>query len=123
MDEFIEVILFVITIVIFIVSAIRKQKKKPDGKKAGMQSVLESFLGVEKEQVLTADNYFDSESGRPVKESVEFQPSVSKDFNSEGIDSIPDSDDYEEEVSDTNSGFQFDLRSAVIYSEIMNRKY
>jgi len=125
MEDVIQVLVFVVTFIIFIVSAIRKQKKKPNAKSKNFNGLIESMLGVSTEtqpsqpqQNIEYDSFQDDTFIDTSKKTNEV-------LADEEIDAIPDTDkkdmvDIEEE--DITSESAFDLRSAVIYSEILNRK-
>lgn len=124
MDDVIQVVVFVVTFIIFIVSAILKQKKKTNTKNNNFGKVVESIFGlsVEAPQEPHEDAFIDSmiidEVG--IKSNQKQKP-----FVNEGVDAIPDKADEiyndfenEEEIDEPS----FDLRKAVIYTEILNRK-
>ena len=118
MDDIIQILFFVLTFALFVYSAIRKQKKQPTKQKGALDHALESFLGFP----LTAE---------PLHEKAQYSESR---FTEE-LDSKPQWVDKQKETKieapiKINEAFEeeapikpaFDLRSAIIYSEILNRK-
>ncbi len=124
MDDIIQVLIFLGTIIIFIVSAVAKQKKKPNQTNKKFDNVLEELFGFPSENPVMAQNPFrpaDFESQTVEKSTIE-APTTTK----EGVKAIPDDDLEEIEESadnETENNSVFDLRQAVIFSEILNRKY
>lgn len=123
MDDLFQVLIFIITFIIFIVSAVRKQKKKSGNKSKGIEGVIESFFGVQ-EKLIPKPQEVQFEY--PTQEEIVTETiKVDKPLHEEGEDVIPNSEssiDAYDEVDDEIEASEFDLQSAVIYSEILNRK-
>ncbi len=123
MDDLFQVLIFVVTFIIFIVSAVRKQKKKAGKKVSGIEGLLESFLGQQEKPAHTPEEV---RFEYPVQEEIITNTAkVTKPLREEGIDAIPDKkikDDVYDIVDEEIEESEFDLQSAVIYSEILNRK-
>ena len=125
MDDVIQILVFVVTIVIFIASAVIKQKKKPNGKSSNFESVVESLFGIPSEvnqpvkSPIIKDYYEEEEdfviveSKKTEKEYEEGVRSIKLENNVNRVELIEEEEDDED---------QFDLRQAIIYSEIINRK-
>jgi hypothetical protein len=115
MDDLIQVLFFVLTFALFIYSAIRKQKK-PNRQVKPIDNVLESFLGIplENEPIKTEEqqqynlNIFEN------KVSIVDNQTDTKQEANLAKEMEPEEFNYQEPP--------FDLRSAVIYSEILNRR-
>ena len=141
MDDLIQILVFVVTFIVFIASAIMKNKKKPDAKVSNFESVVESIFGIPQENLsfqkqvpandfyqdnFTSESFFEDEYNRPTISKENSEKKLEKLIKEEGINAIPDdintfSDEFDaDEVTDR---YEFDLRQAVIYSEILNRKY
>jgi len=124
MDDVIQLLVFFVTIVIFIVSAVFKQKKKPEKQSSNFESLIETFLGVSPENQSikqVGEDVFEVESEKKLKTINNNQHT----FQEEGIDAIPDSEsEIEEDIQDdeVEYGASFNLKQAVIYSEILKRK-
>lgn len=122
MDNVFELIVFLITAVIFIVSAITKQKKKPNQKVSGMDNLVESFFGITEEP----EPYVDSTDDSPVIEHSRLKTNnENREVKNvkEEVNVMPDIEDERKDVEDSDQLADFDLRQAVIYSEILNRKH
>lgn len=130
MDDFIQVLIFLVTFIIFIVSAVRKQKKKSGGKSSSFESVIESFFGVQEKntpeqqipQYEQQENQFEQQI---ISDTNISKRKADKPLYKEGVDAIPNRDDYnylEKETEEEDDESEFDLQSAVIYSEILNRR-
>jgi hypothetical protein len=141
MDDLIQILVFVVTFIVFIASAIMKNKKKPDAKVGNFESVVESIFGIPQENLsfqkqvpvndfyqdnFTSESFFEDEYNRPTISKENSDKKLEKLIKEEGINAIPDdintfSDEFDaDEVTERP---KFDLRQAVIYSEILNRKY
>jgi len=130
MDDTIQILVFVVTIIVFIVSAVMQQKKKPDApKSSNFETIVESFFGipqensqVQREEIRT--DYFQSEyTERDAVQNDSFKVRKEKMVdlvNTEGVNAIADPVE-ESHVDDVVT--PFDARQAIIYSEILNRKY
>jgi hypothetical protein len=124
MDDAIQVLVFVVTFIIFIVSAVMKQKKKANTKNNNFGNVIESIFGlsVEAPPEPQEDAFVDDIKIDEV--GVTSNPNQES-FVNEGVNAIPDKvnenyNDFESEEELEESSF--DLRKAVIYTEILNRK-
>ncbi len=134
MDDVIQILVFVVTIIIVIASAIMKQKKKTGAKNINLESLVESFIGgvsqnqnqpltdVE-EKIEQDDSFFDDETDKNKLQIVD--DLIKGKYFEKGADAIPDNnedisinDKIDNEIVEAN----FDLRQAVIYSEILKRK-
>lgn len=135
MDDTIQILVFVVTFIVFIVSAIMQQKKKPNAKSSNFESVVESIFGIPQEspqfqKEVSQNDYFQSEyneSDALQNESFRSRrDNMAKLVEKEGVKgivdplSIPEEDSHQE---DELALAPFDARQAIIYSEIMNRKY
>lgn len=134
MDDLVQVLIFVATAIFFIFSAVKKSKKKSGNKSVTFESVVESFLGepVKKAQELEVepDTEFTQHQAWFEQEHdevsvVEPSKSTKSSFEEEGVDAIPDkksTSNLAYEIEEEEAELEFDLREAVIYSEILNRK-
>ena len=123
MEDVIQVLIFVVTFIIFIVSAVRKQKKKPNAKSSSFNGLIESVLGVP-EEIRQPQQNIDYDSFQN-DTFIDTDTKSNETLVDEGIDAIPDNnvdDIVDIETEDVSPESTFDLRSAVIYSEILNRK-
>ena len=134
MDDVIQLLVFLATFIIFIVSVIIKQKKKSGTKGNKLESVIESFFGVTAENKSPTPSNWDVH----VEAQADLFEAPTKDNNSmvnkkqiktplieEGIDAIHDYGgdlNIDNQIDDNVVETGFDLRKAVIYSEILNRK-
>jgi len=127
MDELIQVLLFILTIVIFVVSGLRKQKKKPNASPTPTDELLESLFGIPtpKPEIIEEKEIIIEPLKEPIKEVKQkpFKPLLPE----EGIAAV--SNKYGSNVSNVEEEKELektvpvlDLRTAVIYSEILNRK-
>lgn len=124
MENIFELVVFFITAVIFIVSAITKQKKKTNQQThtSGMDNLVESFFGitedtVEEPQVEAEQTFNEAPVDRTKK--VVYNNKIAKETEKDVPNKrfVTPSEEKEEEAID------FDLRQAIIYSEILNRKH
>lgn len=122
MDDLIQVLIFIVTFIIFIVSAVRKQKKKPTTGSSGFDEAFESLFGLP----TVTENPIPATEPPPVKKS---EPRILKKEQKqpvlfeEGIDAIPNKTTRNENEVDKNQVLgEFDLRQAVIYQTILSRK-
>jgi len=118
MDDFFQIMVLLITIVIFVVSALRKQKKQTNQNPAIIDGVLESFFGIppELKRPIIED---EPEVQQPV-EVIAKKP-YKPDNVVEGEKAIINKP-VENELVNESQGIEFNLRDAVIYSEILNRR-
>ncbi|MFA6402929.1 MAG: hypothetical protein WCX31_15110 [Salinivirgaceae bacterium] len=121
MDDLVQVLLFVLTLVIFIFSALRKQKKKPATNVSPADNLLESLFGIPQPSPVYAS--VDEEANEEHYAEVEIKP-VSPRLPDEGIVAITNKPEassliYEEEEKTYQP---IDLRTAIIYNEILTRK-
>lgn len=141
MDDLIQILIFVVTFIVFIASAIMKNKKKPDAKATNFESVVESIFGIPQENLsfqkqvpmndfyqdnFTSESFFEDEYNRKTISKESSDKKLEKLIKEEGINAIPDNINSISAEFDTDNGIErpeFDLRQAVIYSEILNRKY
>lgn len=141
MDDLIQILVFVVTFIVFIASAIMKNKKKPDAKVSNFESVVESIFGIPQENLsfqkqvpvndfyqdnFTSESFFEDEYNRPTISKENSEKKLEKLIKEEGINAIPDeinSFSDELDADKVTERPEFDLRQAVIYSEILNRKY
>lgn len=122
MDDLIQILLFVLTFVLIVFSAIRKQKK-PNSKQASTVDIsLESLFGIPQvEEPQSRVREF------PVEEADDYEFGTDEGV-SEPIPEIVNQEsefvevEEEKEESQSKIAHDFDLRKAVIYSEILNRK-
>ncbi len=131
MDDIIQVLVFLVTFIIFIASAIMKKKKKPGAKNSNFESLVESFFGVSaqnqpiKKEVQSEQEVSFFEDENKIKNKRVAKNSINTQFIEEGIDAIPDNNDgvkLGNQIDNETVEAEFDLREAVIYSEILNRK-
>jgi hypothetical protein len=121
MDDLIQILFFVLTFALFVFSAIRKQKKPNNKPASAVDVTLESLFGipmVEERQPSRTDEYLTEE------DEYEFgaDEGVSELIPETVTSKVEEETDRDEEESDYNPAYEFDLRKAVIYSEILNRK-
>lgn len=123
MDDLLEIIAFLVTFVIFIVSAIIKQKNKNTTPSESNNGFMETFFDMDE---ATEEAY---SKGEILEESLKRKQKMADEKSSqlqaqEGVDAIPDGEDefYEGQEQLASIKDDFDLRKAVIYSEILNRK-
>jgi len=128
MDDVVQVLIFIATFIIFIFSAIKKQKKKAGNSGLTVESVLESFLGGSvKGEPNTQANRSDSVYEESyVEEKVVLERDTKKRRFEEGIAVISDKDGIYDEVMDEpdteEDEREFNLRDAIVYSEILKRR-
>ena len=130
MDDLIQFLIFAAVAIFYVVSAVSKQKKKTAAKK--MNSKQEQFINEEfsseeffmgninsKENFVSESQNFENKKNDIIFENK--QTGNNDIVFEEGINAIPDTEDnnYQE---DTIEREYFDLRNAIIYSEILNRK-
>lgn len=121
MDDLVQVLLFVLTLVIFIFSALRKQKKKPTASVSPADNLLESLFGIPQPNPVYTS--IDEEAIEKRYTEVEIKP-VTPTLPDEGIVAITNKPEassfiYEEEEETYQP---IDLRAAIIYNEILTRK-
>ena len=120
MDDIVQVLLFVLTLVIFIFSALRKQKKKPIASVSPADNLLESLFGIPQPNPVFA----------PVEDEMETEHyseiminPVTATLPEEGIVAITKPEASSRIAEEDEKPFQnFDLRTAIIYNEILTRK-
>ncbi len=128
MDDFGQIIGFIIAAIFFIASAIRKKNKKGAPVKQGnsFTNVLESFLGEDvspQEEIQYAQNYVHPDiEEKPVVPTPEKPISFKKSESSISRDRLHSSFDSRKKEGIKRKKTRIDLRQAVIYSEILNRK-
>ncbi|MDA3891935.1 MAG: hypothetical protein PF517_09775 [Salinivirgaceae bacterium] len=120
MDNIFEIVVFFITAIIFIISAVAKQKKKSNGKQTNVGNLVASFFGIPDELKQRPQIIYEEEPNQfeDIKQTTMRNEISSSD---EGVDAIPNNEAEDFEQDDTTQ-IDFDLRKAVIYSEILNRK-
>lgn len=142
MDDLIQLLVFAITFIVFIASAIMKQKKKPEAKNSNFESVVESLFGIPTEPIRVQKetpyveydwndnpkNTFDLHDEFIDPKQKAYNDKLAQLVKEEGVKAIkvPDEEKFVDVHADEEveaEVFHFDLRQAVIYSEIMNRKY
>lgn len=123
MDDIFNILFFVVTIIIFIISAIRKNKKGSQKPKNSIQSSIESFFDIPQEEIKVETNDFMQQVSinKDDLEEIEIPKKVTRDFT-EAKSVIPDEIKEDEIGRPSEAGIEFDLRSAIIYKEILNRK-
>lgn len=123
MDELINVLIFVGTIVVFIVSAIRKNKGKSEKSPNDFSSSIASFFGD-----VTVDQRKEQEVVVEHPTPKEHKPFSRYQSIAESMKDKKVRNDISEVIKNTeindnpNSSIDFDLRSAIIYKEILDRK-
>jgi hypothetical protein len=122
MDDLIQILFFVLTFALFVFSAIRKQKKPNNKPASAVEVTLESLFGipmVEEPQQTQVNDYFTKE-----EEEYEFgaDEGVSELIPETVNTMVEEETDSDDDESENNPAHEFDLRKAVIYSEILNRK-
>jgi hypothetical protein len=130
MDDLIQFLIFAAVAIFYVASTVSKQKKKTAAKK--MNSKQEQFINEEfsseeffmgninsKEKFVSESQNFENKKNDIIFENK--QTGNNDIVFEEGINAIPDTEDnnYQE---DTIEREYFDLRNAIIYSEILNRK-
>ncbi len=126
MDDLIQILVFAVTFIIFVASAIMKQKKKPNGNQSSVGSFVDSLFGIPETQQQPVSNAYVEEY---FEEEVipEEQPKKVEKTYEEGVRSITskyaEKDLQQLEEEDKEEAFTFDARQAIINSEIINRKY
>jgi hypothetical protein len=119
MDDIVQVLLFVLTLAIFIFSALRKQKKRPEAKPSAADDLLESIFGIPPTtQVFIPEDEIELEV--PLKE-VPANP-LTVPLPEEGIVAVHNTIITERDEEETFIP-AIDLRTAIIYNEILTRKY
>lgn len=119
MDELIQILVFVVSFVVFIVSALRKQKRKVVHEANDINHDLLDFFNVnetneEKEGELKINS---------VNEKIVEQSKKNKKSHDKEVIINEKTNQTNEYIDDnTDNDIEFDLRSAVIYSEILKRK-
>lgn len=122
MDELINILVFVVTIVIFIVSAIRKSNKQP-GKSNNKSKVdLESLFGIQVEEPITVETEKPKEVVVKEKPMVDKKARIEKKTKLGGINNIPNPIKETEIKENVDNEPEFNLQSAIIYTEILKRK-
>ncbi len=122
MDDLKNILVFVVTIAFFIFSAIRKSKKKSPSKAGSIPQSIESLFGLQSE----SDGFNDvtKQYDIPV-DSVENKKVEANDEEiivDEGINAIPDEIKKTQITDIIIEKPVFDLKAAVLYSEILKRK-
>ena len=125
MDDLIQILFFVLAFALFVFSAIRKQKK-PNNKPASAAEVtLESLFGIpmveEPQQTRVNDYLAEEEEYEFGTDEGVLEPKPEK-VNQLVDEEVEEEKEWEEEESQSKIAHEFDLRKAVIYSEILNRK-
>lgn len=122
MDDLVQVLFFLVTLGLFIFSAIRKQKKQPNQKES---------------QPNLIDNTFESLFGIPIEDKNTMPKNTlthEKEISNNPVNVISDEEVFidqkdeqsEELIEPTEPNtipYNFDLKSAIIYNEILNRKH
>lgn len=122
MDNFFEIIIFIITAVIFVVSAVTKQKKKSVGNSNGMDNLVESFLGIPQDEY--GNNVSQAKEEQVLIDEMKEAKQAKEPLNTEkNVDAMPEFKEDELRSEDEVKTVDFDVRQAVIYSEILNRKH
>jgi len=132
MDDLIQFLIFAAVAIFYVASAVSKQKKKAAAKNMKTEQTQEKFINEEFSpeeffmKNINSEEFFVSESQNfeNKKNDVIFEKKQkgNKDITfEEGIDAIPDVKDYNYQ-DDTTEESYFDLKNAIIYSEILNRK-
>ena len=121
MDDLVQVLIFIVTFVIFIVSAVRKQKKRP-APNPGMDDAFESLFGVS--QLSEVDSFETKEAAVQPPAKVTKKQVPKSVLPEEGIKAIPNQPIIaDDNTVESEPGHQsFDLREAVIYQTILTRK-
>jgi len=122
MDELINILVFVGTIAVFIYSAIRKTKKQPEKGKPVPSVSLESLFGIQVEPITEPKVEVTDEPMPYVKPEYIEEPKLKKTLKTQEIGAIPN-EIKKNEISDPIIEEEsFDLKSAVVYTEILKRK-
>ncbi|MGE4287611.1 MAG: hypothetical protein AB7E36_02890 [Salinivirgaceae bacterium] len=122
MDDLIQILFFVLTFVLFVFSAIRKQKKPNNKPASAVDVTLESLFGIpmaEEPQQTQVNDYITKEEEEYEFGTDEGVPELMPETVTSKVEEEMDGD---EEESENIPAYDFDLRKAVIYSEILNRK-
>ncbi|MBI9067127.1 MAG: hypothetical protein JEZ09_07535 [Salinivirgaceae bacterium] len=119
MDDLIQILIVVGSFVVFIISAIRKQKKKPLIAASSAEESIASVFGL---NTYDDDKFVDRNTNSYMNSEAEAS-NIGKEKavnDKQTIDNKKQVLEYIDDIEDCDYGF--DLRSAVIYSEILNRK-
>lgn len=123
MDDIFNILFFAVAIIVFIVSAIRKNKRGAQKPKSNIQSSIEALFDIPQErQVIETNDFIQHVETNKEKVSKTVFENIIEKKHKERVSVIPDKI-KEYEISDVSeSDGTFDLRSAIIYKEILNRK-
>lgn len=125
MDDLIQILFFVLTFALFVFSAIRKQKKPNNKPASAVDVTLESLFGipiVEEPQQTRVNDYLTEEEEYEFGTDEGVSAAKPEMVNQLVEEEVEDEKEWEEEDSQSKIAHEFDLRKAVIYSEILNRK-
>ncbi|PKP11419.1 MAG: hypothetical protein CVU09_03900 [Bacteroidetes bacterium HGW-Bacteroidetes-4] len=126
MDDLIQILFFVLTFALFVFSAIRKQKKPNNKPASAVEVTLESLFGIpmveEPQQTQVNDYLTKEEEGYEFGTDEGVSAAKPEMVNQLVDDEVKEEKEWEEEKSQSKIAHEFDLRKAVIYSEILNRK-
>ncbi|MGD9992827.1 MAG: hypothetical protein AB7S69_05975 [Salinivirgaceae bacterium] len=125
MDDLIQILFFVLTFALFVFSAIRKQKKPNNKPASAVDVTLESLFGipmVEERQPSRTDEYLAEEDEYEFGADEGVSATKPEMVNHLVDEEVEEEKEWEEEESQSKIAQEFDLRKAVIYSEIINRK-
>ena len=130
-----DLVVLILTLIIVVLGAIGQfKKKKPEQPNESQNNSSEDFW-----DMLTEENEFVPQQPKVTPEVKQVQPdpvapksrSYTFSAKNEGISDLTKTDDltkqpmqvYKEEETDKTNTEKFSLRKAIIYSEIINRKY
>lgn len=123
MDDIFNILFFVVTIIVFVLSAIRKGKGTNKEPQSNIQQSLESLFDLPIEKEYETEDDFVQHVPEKEAEVIESEKSDEKVIDiKESHKNIPDVIKKAEIGSDKTEKVEFDLRSAIIYKEILNRK-
>ncbi len=119
MDDLKNILVFVATIAFFIFSAIRKSKKKTASKGGNISESIESMFGLQTEHIQPSNQFEAPANLIDVKnDEISNKEIIIK----EEVNKMPN-EIKQTQITDTIENKPvFDLKEAVIYSEILKRK-
>lgn len=123
MDDFIQVLVLIVTLVIFVVSALRKQKKNGPQNSETLNKTLESLFGIPQEMVnpvVTEEPVKNLQVKKDQRANLS-KKTIIQEPQAEGEKVIQDKVEIDEPENEYRNK-EFNLRDAVIYSEILSRK-
>lgn len=122
MDELINILVFIGTIAVFIFSAIRKNKNTPNKAQENSAVSLESLFGIQTEEAIDAKTEEVDIAVIEKKPAHKKESYTENNIEPESKNAVPDMI-KEGEIGDLQPNEdRFDLKSAIVYTEILKRK-